>query len=66
MFFVSLLLSPRLYLDPGSGSILMQMILAVLLGGGILVRSQWKRIKGWFGVKTEDSDPDSDDESEEK
>jgi hypothetical protein len=34
-----------LYLDPGSGSILVQAILAILFGLGIAVRSQWSKIK---------------------
>jgi hypothetical protein len=40
---------PPLYLDPGSGSILIQMIIAAILGAGVLVRSQWSRIKKWLG-----------------
>jgi hypothetical protein len=62
MFFASLPLSPIFYLDPGSGSILFQLIVAAFLGAGILIRSQWSRIKGWFGVKTESTDDDADNE----
>jgi len=40
-----------LYLDPGSGSILLQVLLAVILGLGIAVRAQWTRIKSLFGFK---------------
>ncbi|PKN94486.1 MAG: hypothetical protein CVU44_05210 [Chloroflexi bacterium HGW-Chloroflexi-6] len=50
------------YLDPGSGSMLMQLLLAALLGMGVLVRSQWKRIKNLFGRK---DDEDQDDEPKE-
>ena len=32
------------YLDPGSGSILIQMLVAGALGAGILFRSIWKKI----------------------
>jgi hypothetical protein len=52
--------SPPLYLDPGSGSILIQMLIAALLGAGIFVRSQWSRIKKWFGKN--DNENDDDDE----
>lgn len=53
MFFSHISLSPAFYLDPGSGSILFQMIVAAILGAGILIRSQWSRIKRWFGVRSE-------------
>jgi hypothetical protein len=35
---------PFAYLDPGTGSIIIQVIVAVLLGGGILLRTFWKKI----------------------
>jgi len=39
------------YLDPGSGSLLLQLALGAILGVGIFVRLQWARIKKWFGSK---------------
>ncbi len=57
---------PALYMDPGTGSLLLQLILAALLGIGVTVRIFWKKIRGLFGAKdsgalniTED---DQDDE----
>jgi hypothetical protein len=44
---------PLPYLDPGSGSILIQLILAALLGLGVFIRSQWSRIKKLLGIKSE-------------
>ena len=41
--------SPILYLDPGSGSMLIQLVIAALLGIGVFIRSQWARIKTLFG-----------------
>jgi hypothetical protein len=41
------------YLDPGSGSFLIQMLIAAFLGGGILLKALWNRITG---KKTEDDD----------
>jgi len=38
------------YLDPGSGSILIQVIVAGLLGAGLLIRSQWAKIKKILGM----------------
>jgi len=52
---------PLAYLDPGSGSIILQMAIAAFLGLGILARAQWSRIKKLFGRKKGDSD-DSDSE----
>lgn len=51
------------YLDPGSGSIIIQLIIAALLGLGVFVRVQWSRIKSLFGRKdTTDEDTDEDRE----
>lgn len=49
------------YLDPGSGSIIIQLILAALLGIGVFVRSQWSKIKSLFGKK----DSHNEDEDQE-
>lgn len=51
--------TPLPYLDPGSGSFLIQLLIATLLGVGVAVRASWGRIKGWFGIKPK---PDEDDE----
>ncbi|MBM3125175.1 MAG: hypothetical protein FJZ87_08880 [Chloroflexi bacterium] len=44
-------LIPIPYLDPGSGSLILQVLIATLLGIGLAVRASWKRIKGYFGRK---------------
>jgi len=36
------------YLDPGSGSLLLQLALAALLGAAVLVRAFWSKIKAFF------------------
>ncbi|MFZ5920193.1 MAG: hypothetical protein ACOYY3_03970 [Chloroflexota bacterium] len=69
MFFLSGVLlsgvSDKLaYLDPGSGSFLLQLLIAALLGAGIALRASWGKIKGLFGgkpAKDEDADEDDDD-----
>ena len=33
------------YLDPGSGSFILQMILAAILGGLVIIRTYWNKIK---------------------
>jgi hypothetical protein len=50
------------YLDPGSGSILIQLLLAGLLGAGILLRASWARILKLFGRGKKDQADDGDDE----
>ncbi len=56
--------APLPYLDPGSGSFLIQLAIAALLGLGIAFRASWTKIKGWFGVKPKPTE--DDDESENK
>ena len=51
--------APLPYLDPGSGSFLIQLAIAALLGLGVAFRASWSKIKGWFGVKPK---PDEDDD----
>ena len=55
--------TPLPYLDPGSGSFLIQLLIAALLGIGVAVRASWSKIKGWFGVKPKADDEDDDSES---
>ena len=56
------LLGPRAYLDPGSGSFLLQLLIAALLGGLFLLRVYWKKFTGFFsrifsrGKPTQDED----------
>jgi hypothetical protein len=59
------LAQPLLYLDPGSGSIIIQAVLAVLLGIGLTLRLFWSRIKSRFGSEeseTTETAEESDDE----
>ena len=62
MIFSSFPLTPDLYLDPGSGSIILQMVLAAILGAGVIIRSQWSKIKKLFGGKPTDDDESRDGE----
>jgi hypothetical protein len=55
--------TPLPYLDPGSGSFLIQLLIAALLGLAVAVRASWGKIKGWFGVKPK-TDEDDDESSE--
>ncbi|MBI3153273.1 MAG: hypothetical protein HYZ21_14145 [Chloroflexi bacterium] len=55
--------SPLPYLDPGSGSLIIQIIIAVLLGLGVALRASWGKIKGLFGIKPKADDDDTDGDS---
>jgi len=64
--FLSILGSKQAYLDPGSGSFLIQLLIAGLLGAALIIRGQWSKIKTLFarkktGDETEDEDKEKDD-----
>ncbi len=46
-----------LYLDPGTGSIILQAIAATFAGAVIAVRFYWKRILKLFGIKKDEEEP---------
>ena len=52
------------YIDPGSGSFFVQMLLAGLLGAGMAIKAYWSRIKSFFGGSR--STPPIDDETEDR
>ena len=54
-----------LYLDPGSGSFLIQLLIAGLAGAGIAIAVSWGRIKRFFSKK-KPVDADKDDEDEDQ
>ena len=50
---------PPPYLDPGSGSFIIQILIAAFLGLGVALRASWGRIKEFFGrKKSEDENAD--------
>jgi len=56
-----------LYLDPGSGSFLIQLLIAGIAGAGIAIAASWSKIKRFFNknktkVVTEDNEDDDDGE----
>ena len=53
------------YLDPGSGSFLIQLLIAALLGAGIALRASWSKVKKFFGIKSEVDEDAEDEESDE-
>jgi hypothetical protein len=68
MFLLTIALSSLLgdkfaYLDPGSGSLLLQLLIAVLLGAGVALRAFRGKIKRLFGIKSEEEEDDGEDEN---
>ncbi len=55
--------TPVPYLDPGSGSFIIQIAIAVLLGLGVALRASWSKIKTFFGAKPKAEEDDNDDDS---
>lgn len=51
-----------LYIDPGSGSYIIQVIVAAVLGAGFWIKTSWYRIKSFFSGKK----PDAPKEQEKK
>ena len=58
--------SQNAYLDPGSGSILIQLLLAAILGLGVMFRSQLAKIKKLFGGKDTDNETDDEEQDDEE
>ena len=53
-----------LYLDPGTASMALQMIMAAVLGSIVVAKLMWKRIVGFFtGESLETDSPSAGDES---
>jgi len=57
--------APLPYLDPGSGSFLIQLLIATALGLAIALRASWGKIKTMFGAKPKpDAEEDDEDTAE--
>jgi len=57
----------QLYLDPGSGSFLIQLLIAAIAGASIAIGANWSKIKRLLGKKkikaeTDEEDDDDDDD----
>ena len=54
------MLRPQAYLDPGSGSFLVQLLIAGLVGAGFIIKAYWKKIKGLFNRSASKEEDDTD------
>lgn len=46
------------YLDPGTGSIIVQAIIGAVVGAGVVVKVYWRKIRSLFGGKKTDTKQD--------
>jgi hypothetical protein len=53
----SVLSKPHAYLDPGSGSFIIQMLIAGIVGAGFLLRGFWSKL---FGKRNESESEDEE------
>jgi hypothetical protein len=55
------------YLDPGSGSFLLQLAIAAIVGLAVVLRLQWTKIKKLFGrgQPAQDEEDDTEDDEQE-
>jgi len=45
-----------MYLDPGSGSVILQIILAAILGIGVFMRVYWQKIRSLFRLSKKEQE----------
>ena len=58
VFFCSLVFArdASAYLDPGSGSYIIQILIGTLLGGFFAIKVYWRRIKAYFSKDKKDEE----------
>ncbi len=50
------------YLDPGSGSFILQLLIAAILGGLVALRAYWGRLISFFRRDSSQDDPEEENE----
>lgn len=58
---IGTLWAPELYLDPGSGSYLLQLLIAGVMGALLMLRVYWGRVKGFVLRLFGRSGPENDE-----
>ena len=54
----------QLYLDPGSGSFLIQLLIAAIAGASIAIGANWSKIKRLLGKKRDKAGTDEEDDDD--
>lgn len=62
VFLVLATPSAHAYLDPGTGSMILQGIIAGIAVAGLTLKNYWYRVKAYFGKETPTSLLDAEDE----
>ena len=65
LLFLSLVAPPAAfaYLDPGSGSMLLQLVLGGLAGLAVIAKLYWHRLLALFGMNSQQAESESETES---
>lgn len=61
----SILQVGHFYLDPGSGSFLLQILLAAILGSAFAIKMYWRKLKSFFFKTSKNEEDDETDENSE-
>jgi len=56
------IIKAQAYLDPGSGSFILQLVIATLLGGAFLIKTYWAKIRAFVTRLFTRKDTDPHDE----
>jgi hypothetical protein len=60
------LLRGHAYLDPGSGSFLIQLLIAGLVGAGFAIKLSWKKIKRLFNRSAAEPEAEKPDDTDQE
>jgi hypothetical protein len=44
------------YLDPGSGSMILQAVVGGVAAAGVMAKLYWRRLRGFLGIRKKDED----------
>jgi hypothetical protein len=54
------------YLDPGSGSFLIQLLIAAIAGLSIAIGANWSRLKRFLSKNKKKANPDDDEDDDDQ
>lgn len=46
------------YIDPGTGSVIVQALIGLAVGVGVLAKTYWAKIRSFFGSKSQKDEQD--------
>ena len=50
------------YIDPGTGSYLLQLLIGSAMAGGVLLKMYWQNVKSWFTRQKPEAADEADDD----